>query len=159
MSGPWAGARVIAIDPGRGKCGLAALGPDARLLFKAVVPTSELADHLTGMIPDALDAAVVIGDGTSSKDAQAALRQALPDLTLVVVPEAHSTERALERWRDVVAPRGWRRFVPRAFRFPPEPIDDFAAWVLAEDFLPKKGTPYQFPCMHPENPGRTPPGD
>ncbi|MBM3501853.1 MAG: hypothetical protein FJX74_24635 [Armatimonadetes bacterium] len=133
MSRPWAGAAVIAVDPGRDKCGLAAVAADGRLLHRAVVPTPELAQRLAAMVPDAPEATLLIGDGTSSREAQAALREALPATPLAVVPEAHSTERALERWRDTVAPPGWRRLLPRALRFPAEPIDDFAAWILAED--------------------------
>jgi len=135
VSRPWVAARVIAVDPGRDKCGVAALGPEGRLLYRAVVPTADLATHLADVFSDTPGATLLIGDGTSSKEAQAALRRAMPTVSLEVVPEAHSTERALERWRDTVAPRGWRRLLPRALRFPAEPIDDFAAWVLAEEFF------------------------
>jgi len=130
-----AGGAIIAIDPGRDKCGLAALAADGRLLLKAVVPTAELPGHLARMVSEAPEAAVIIGGGTSSKAARAALRQALPDLAVEVVDEEHSTERGLERWRDTVPPSGWRRLLPRALRFPPGPIDDFAAWILAEEHL------------------------
>jgi len=133
-----AGGAIIAIDPGREKCGLAAVAADGRLVEKAVVPTGELPDRLARMLSAAPEADVIIGGGTSSKTVQAALRQALPDLTAAVVDEEHSTERALERWRDTVPPRGWRRLLPRSLRFPPGPIDDFAAWILAEDYLTKK---------------------
>jgi len=130
-----AGGAIIAIDPGREKCGLAAVAADGCLIEKAVVPTGELPDRLARMLSTAPEADVILGGGTSSKAVQAALRRALPDLTAAVVDEEHSTERALERWRDTVPPRGWRRLLPRALRFPPGPIDDFAAWVLAEDYL------------------------
>jgi len=129
------GAQVIAIDPGRKKCGLAALAGDGRLLHKAVVPTAELAAHLARLLPDAPQACALIGDGTTSRDVQAAIRAAFPGLAVEVVAEQHSTLRALERWRDVEPPRGWRRLLPRPLRFPSAPIDDFAAWILAEDYL------------------------
>jgi hypothetical protein len=133
VSRPWAGAQVIALDPGREKCGLAALNADGRLLYRTVTPTAQLPHHLAELLRDAPEATVLIGDGTSSQALQAALRAAIPGLALTVVPEAHSTERALERWRDTVPPRGWRRLLPRPLRFPSEPIDDFAAWLLADD--------------------------
>jgi hypothetical protein len=91
------------------------------------------------MLSAAPEVTVIIGGGTSSKTAQAALRRVLPELAIQVVDEEHSTERALERWRDTVPPRGWRRLLPRSLRFPPGPIDDFAAWVLAEDYLMGEG--------------------
>jgi RNase H-fold protein (predicted Holliday junction resolvase) len=131
----WTGARVIAIDPGREKCGLAALDGEGRLLQKAVVPTNELTGLLARVLPETPAASVAIGGGTYSHELQDALHEALPDLTVTIIPEAHSTERALERWRSVEAPRGWRCLLPRSLRFPPGPIDDFAAWTLAEEYL------------------------
>jgi len=117
------------------------LAPDGRLLYKAVVPTAELPGYVAHIGTDAAEAVIAIGDGTSSKEAQAALREALPAARIVEVTEAHSTERALERWRDLEAPCGWRRFVPRSLRFPPGPVDDYAAWVLAEDYLRRQPKP------------------
>ena len=133
------GGAVIAIDPGRDKCGLAAVAADGRLIEKAVMPTGDLPDHLARMLSAAPEVTVIIGGGTSSKTAQAALRRVLPELAIQVVDEEHSTERALERWRDTVPPMGWRRLLPRSLRFPPGPIDDFAAWVLAEYYLMGEG--------------------
>ena len=135
MSDPWSGARVLAIDPGRGKCGVAALDAEGRLLYKTIVPAADLAGRVSQMLGAAPEAAVIIGAGTASRDLQAALRAARPGLALEVVAEQHSTERALERWRLVEPPRGWRHLLPRSLRFPPGPLDDFAAWILAEDFL------------------------
>jgi RNase H-fold protein (predicted Holliday junction resolvase) len=131
---------VIAIDPGRDKCGLAALDVDGRLLGRAVIPTAEIARNVAEAHRAAPQAAVVIGAGTGSRDVQARLVAETPDMAVTPFPEAHSTERALERWRDTVRPEGWRRLLPRCLRFPPGPLDDFAAWVIAEDYLRSRKT-------------------
>ncbi len=123
---------IVAIDPGRDKCGIAALDAGRGLAEKIVVPTPDLPSALAEILLRHADAHVVIGDGTGSSDAQAAVLARSPELELCEVAEHHSTERALERWRDAVS--GWRRLLPRSLRFPPGPIDDFAAWVLAEEY-------------------------
>lgn len=125
---------IVAIDPGREKCGIAALDADRSLAEKLVVPTPDLPSALAELVREHPDAHLVIGDGTGSTDVQAAVLAGSPDLTLREVSEHHSTERALERWRDTVSPTGWRRLLPRSLRFPPGPIDDFAAWILAEEY-------------------------
>ena len=34
--------------------------------------------------------------------------------------------------------RGWRRFVPLSFQYPPEPVDDFVAWIIGRRYLAKQ---------------------
>ena len=52
-----------------------------------------------------------------------------------VVDETHSTERARLRYFKDHPPTGLRRFLPLSLLFPPELYDDYAAVVLAEDFI------------------------
>lgn len=122
---------VIAIDPGRDKCGFAAVAAGGRLLKRSIVPTPDVSAALRDLRTDFPEADLIIGDGTGSE----AVSALLGNVTLTVVPEAHTTDRALELWRDEVQPTGWRRLLPRSLRFPPGPIDDYAAWVLARDYL------------------------
>lgn len=129
------GETVIAIDPGREKCGLAVLDGAGELLDKFVVATPSIAGALEHCLGEHGTSRIIVGDGTGSKDLQAAIAQALPSPTLEIVPEERTTERALELWRDVEPPRGWRRLLPRSLRFPGQPIDDFAAWIMALDYL------------------------
>ncbi len=126
---------IIAIDPGREKCGIAVLTAAGAPVERDITPTSDLPTALKALLRKHPNSHVVIGDGTSSEQAQAAIVRAIPELELATVPEGYSTERALERWRDVTTLTGWRRLLPRSLRFPPGPIDDFAAWILAEDYL------------------------
>jgi len=126
---------VIAIDPGRAKCGVAVVAPDGTLLAKSVVDLADLTPLLEQLLPAHEDSSLIVGDSTGSQGVCQALEAAFPHLRLERVPEYRSTERALARWRDTVRPQGWRKLLPRPFRFPNEPIDDFAAWILAEDHL------------------------
>jgi hypothetical protein len=51
------------------------------------------------------------------------------------VNERDSTLEARDLYWKEVPPRGWRRLVPLSLQVPPEPIDDFAAVVLARRHL------------------------
>jgi hypothetical protein len=56
----------------------------------------------------------------------------------VVVEERHSTERARARYYQDHPPHGWQRLLPAGLRVPSEPYDDYAAVVMAEDYLQKR---------------------
>lgn len=133
------GEAVIAIDPGREKCGVAVLDRTGHLLDKFVVGTPSVAQALAGCLRQHATSRVIVGDGTGSRDLRTAIAEELPSVTVEVVPEERTTERALELWRDVEPPQGWRRLLPRSLRFPSQPIDDFAAWILARDQLGRAG--------------------
>ena len=130
--------RVLAIDPGRHKCGLALLDAEAGLLARAVVPLGELAATLRDWgdrhHPDLL----LLGRGTGARDLLGPLSEF--SLPLRRVAEHHTTRRARERYFADHPPRGWRRFLPRSLQTPPVPVDDYAAWILAEEYL-KRANP------------------
>jgi len=141
---------VLAVDPGRAKCGLAVVaGPAAdaagedigppRWLERAVVPTERLvravADVL-GRRPEVCR--MLIGDGTNSATLRRALAATFPLIPLLVVDEFNTSARARQRFvRENPAP-GWRRLLPSGLRSPEVPYDDYAAILLAEDYFAKK---------------------
>jgi hypothetical protein len=139
VNAPSRGEVVIAVDPGREKCGVAVVDESGELLDKFVVATASLVGALKHCLEEYETCRLVVGDGTGSRDVQTAIAEALPALSLHIVSEEHTSERGLELWRDVQPPRGWRRLLPRSFRFPVRPIDDFAAWILAQDYLGEHG--------------------
>ncbi len=126
---------VVAIDPGREKCGVAVVSSEGTLLVKSVVAVASLAALLEQLLQTHQDPRLVVGDSTGSQGVCQALESAFPHIRIERVCEYRSTERARARWRETVRPRGWQKLLPRPFRFPSEPIDDFAAWILAEDYL------------------------
>ena len=56
---------VLAIDPGRVKCGVAVLAADVRTLVQEVVPTPEL-PVVVGALVAQYDPTVIMGNGTTS---------------------------------------------------------------------------------------------
>jgi RNase H-fold protein (predicted Holliday junction resolvase) len=130
-----AGARrvVLAIDPGRAKCGLAVCEP-GRVLAQAVVDADALAARVADWQTRYGVTEVVIGDRTGAADAERALA---PIVTAPIrrIDEAGTTLGARERYFKEHPPRGWRRLVPRGLLVPPVPYDDYAAVLLAEAAL------------------------
>ena len=129
------GVVVAAVDPGREKCGMAFLAEDGRLLDQAIVGTERLADELSARSrrfePDVL----VLGNGTTSRAAEAAIRRALPSLVVEIVDEYRTTDDARRAYWEAHPPTGWRRFLPTGMQVPPVPVDDFAAVILARRYL------------------------
>lgn len=123
---------VLAIDPGREKCGVAVLATDGRILVQEVVVTAEL-DAVVGALIAAYTPIVIMGNGTTSAAAKARV-EAL-GYEVILVDEYRTTDAAKRAYWEAHPPRGWRRLVPRGMLVPPVPVDDFVAVILAQRFL------------------------
>ena len=126
---------VAAVDPGREKCGVAFVAEDGRVLEQAIVETARLADELSARCGRFPPEVIVLGNGTSSREAGAALRRALPSLAVETVDEYRTTDDARRAYWEAHPPTGWRRFLPTGMQVPPVPVDDFAAVILARRYL------------------------
>ncbi|ABI46424.1 resolvase [Synechococcus sp. CC9311] len=141
--------RVVALDPGRSKCGLLLANISTNTVLKAmVIPSAEVLDQLRAWMEDdqgenAQIADLVIGDGTSSTIWQ----QQLPtSLKVHVVDETGTTLRARERYWQLWPARGWKRLLPLGLRIPSGDLDAIAALVILEDYLDR---PLQWPGPDP----------
>ena len=124
--------RVLAIDPGRQKCGVAACDPHGVIAHR-VVSLADLTDLARAWVLAHRVDLVVVGSGTGS-------REVLSRVSGVGVPvrafeERETTLGARRRYVQDHPPRGWRRFLPVSLQIPPEPHDDYAAILLAEAYL------------------------
>ncbi|MFZ4783425.1 MAG: hypothetical protein ACOYLC_14030, partial [Armatimonadaceae bacterium] len=75
---------VLAIDPGRSKCGLAVCTPRddsdrPRILQREVVPTDKLVIHVVALVDAHKPDVVLIGDGTQSATLRKAVAKVLPE--------------------------------------------------------------------------------
>ena len=123
---------VLAIDPGREKCGVAVLATDGRILVQEVVVTAEL-DAVVGALIAAYTPIVIMGNGTTSAAAKA--RVEILGYEVILVDEYRTTDTAKRAYWEVHPPRGWQRLVSRGMLVPPVPVDDFVAVILAQRFL------------------------
>ena len=125
---------ILAIDPGREKCGVAVLASDGRVLVQEVVATAAL-DAVVGTLIRAYEPNVIMGNGTTSADAKKRVEALGVSVTLV--DEYRTTDAAKCAYWEAHPPRGWRRLMPRGMLVPPVPVDDFVAVILAQRFLEK----------------------
>ena len=126
---------VAAIDPGREKCGVAVVDEDGRVLDQAVVATFALADELKARIETFSPKRILLGNGTTSRSAEVAIRASVPDVPVEIVDEYRTTDDAKMAYWRAHPPTGWRRFIPTGMQVPPAPVDDFVAVILAQRYL------------------------
>ena len=136
--------RLVAIDPGRSKCGLLLADISTNTVLSGLVlPASEVLDQLVIWMDAPKFDELVIGGGTSSQLWQQKLP---PNLPIYVVDEAGTTLRARERYWKLWPPRGWQRLLPIGLCIPSGELDAIAALVILEDHL---GRSLQWPGPDP----------
>ena len=141
--------RVVALDPGRNKCGLLLADIATNTVLQGmVIPSTEVLDQLRAWMEDdqgenAQISDLVIGDGTSST----ILQQQLPtSLKVRIVDETGTTLRARYRYWQLWPARGWKRLLPLGLRIPSGDLDAIAALVILENDL---GRSLQWPGPDP----------
>jgi RNase H-fold protein (predicted Holliday junction resolvase) len=135
VSGEALGNSILAVDPGRDKCGVAALSSNGTVLYRQVTETALLPAIIRNLKGEYGADILVIGNGTTSGVAQRRIKAECPELQLVEVDEYFTTQLARREYWRVNPPRGWRRLLPTSMQVPPEPVDDFVAVILARRYL------------------------
>ena len=126
---------VMAIDPGREKCGLAVVFEDGSVPEKSVIATAGLEGEILRSVKKYAPDVIVLGNGTSCDFAEAKIRAAAPSLPVEIIDEYRTTDDAKIAYWKANPPTGWRRFFPTSMQVPPVPVDDFAAVILARRYL------------------------
>jgi RNase H-fold protein (predicted Holliday junction resolvase) len=124
---------VVAVDPGRSKCGLAAVSGEG-VLRRRIVDVDDIAEAAAALARECNAAVIVVGSRTGHRQVVDRLRLAT-DLPIERVEEDMTTLQARRRYWQDNPPRGLWRLVPEGLRAPREPIDDYAAVLLAERYL------------------------
>ena len=125
---------IAALDPGRDKCGFAVLNDDGKILCQRVIGTENLMTDVNAAKADYGFSRLLIGNGTTSKEAQGKLAQ-FSALEVIVRDEYRTTELAKKEYWKANPPKGWRRLIPVTMQVPPVPVDDFVAVILAKRYL------------------------
>ena len=129
------GSPLLAVDPGRDKCGLAVVTTQRSVLAQEIIATASLALRVAHYIGRYGIQTLIMGDRTGAKDARASIRRAGLTLEIVFVDEHRSSELGRVRYLLAHPARGWQRLLPRGLRTPDQPYDDFVAVILAERYL------------------------
>jgi hypothetical protein len=126
---------IVSIDPGRKKCGLALMEMSGRVVERGIVPLEDVprvVGEWRNSHPDVHR--MLMGNGTGHE----AVRALFPDdfpLTFDIVPEKNTTLRARARYFKENPPPWYLRWIPVSMRVPPVPVDDWAAVLIADDYL------------------------
>ena len=126
---------ILAVDPGRDKCGVAVVTFAGEVLAQEVVPADALAARAGELAGRYGVSVIVVGDRTGADAALGALESALPEIETAAVNEHRSTEDARRLYFHDHPPRGWRRLIPVGMQSPPRPYDDYVAVILARRYL------------------------
>lgn len=131
--------KLLAIDPGTVKCGLAILDSGGEVLFRKISPTATIHDRLAELINQWDITHVVYGESTGSKSMRKLLevlqQGTKSTFALHSVDERNSTLEARPLYWQEYPRRGLLRLLPISLLSPPVAIDDFAAVVLGRRFL------------------------
>jgi RNase H-fold protein (predicted Holliday junction resolvase) len=122
---------IIAIDPGSEKCGFALLDDSGKALEKSIVPPHEI----SRLISKHPASAIIIGDSAAGKKLKNSLSLVATQVNIFLISEKHSTLEARKLYWEEHKPAGIWKIIPLSFRFPPVPIDDYAAVILGKRYL------------------------
>ena len=126
--------KVIAIDPGKSKCGLIKADIEEQKVYEAVVIKSNLLlGYIKKINQNENNLQFLIGNGTSSKTYIKDLNKLLPNL--VITEEKNSTFRAKKRYFEIFPLKGIKCFLPREIFILNKNLDALAALIIMEDYF------------------------
>jgi len=126
---------ILAIDPGKEKCGLALLNEKARVLERKIVERRELPNEVLPLMAKYGVTAIVIGKSAFGREVEKDLVRLSLNVDLVFVSEKDTSWQARQRYWKENPPSGLMKLIPTSLRVPPVPIDGYAAVLIGERFL------------------------
>ena len=130
--------QILAIDPGSEKTGIAILDDNIQLLEKQIIPTGELEKTCDRLFFQYNISNIALGNGTGSQSIKRRINNWLQEhnisTTIHLVNEKYTTEMGRIRYWKHTPRHSWRALIPTTWQSPPEPIDDFVAWIIGEKF-------------------------
>lgn len=124
---------IIAIDPGKDKCGIALLDETGKVLEKEILPRQEILPKVLRVVSQYPASSLVVGQSSNGYQIKEEIEKL--KLKISLVEETNSTLEARDLYWQENPPRGLWKIVPVSLRFPPVPIDDYAAVILGKRFL------------------------
>jgi RNase H-fold protein (predicted Holliday junction resolvase) len=123
---------VLAVDPGRVRCGVAVVTEEGKALYQAIVSPDGLVEEVGRLKAQFSPRVILVGKGTGSAPLIEALERVAEETPIVVMEEAYTSEAARRLFVQENPARGWQKLLPRALRTPDRPYDDYAARILAQ---------------------------
>ncbi|MBU0502469.1 MAG: resolvase [bacterium] len=120
---------ILAIDPGKNKCGLAAFDQAGNLLKREIVPRNQIMAEIQKYSPKK----IIIGQSANGYQLEKELKG--KNYQVVLVDEKNSSLEARKLYWQDHPPQGLWNLIPRALQITPVLIDDYAAVILGERYL------------------------
>ena len=131
--------KVIAIDPGKCKCGLVMVDLNQKKVDRALVLDTEfLPKYLKTLNTLENISKVLIGNGTTCKQNIEKLESIMQDL--IIVEEKNTTFRAKKRYFELFPIRGLKKFLPKEIFIINKNLDAVSALIILEDYCNYKFT-------------------
>ncbi len=131
--------KLIAIDPGKCKCGLVLVDLIQKKVDQAIVLNSELLPKYVKSLNSYENISkVIVGNGTTSKQNIEQLE--FIKKNLIVAEEKNSTYRAKKRYFELFPIRGLKIFLPKEIFIMNKNLDAVSALIILEDYCNDKFT-------------------
>ena len=131
--------RVIAIDPGKSKCGLVLAEISKKKVYEAIVLKSELLENYLRNLITAEDIEqIIIGNGTSSREIREKLHFFKKEI--ITFEEKNTTYRAKARYFELFPITGLKSLIPREIFILNKNLDAISALIILEDYCKMKFT-------------------
>lgn len=126
---------LLALDPGKDKCGLAVLDFSRNVLEKKIISPQDIPIQVPLLLAKYGISVIVVGQSAFGKRIEKELLKLELKTNIIFVSEKYSTLEARWRYWQENKPKGLWRLIPTSLRVPPVPIDDYAAVILGERYL------------------------
>ena len=132
-------ARVIAIDPGKSKCGLVLAEISEKKVYKAIILKSELLEnYLRNLITVEDIELIILGNGTTSGEVREKLHFFKKEI--ITFEEKNTTYRAKARYFELFPISGLKSLIPREIFILNKNLDAISALIILEDYCKMKFT-------------------
>lgn len=123
---------ILALDPGKDKCGLALFNKEGKVVEQKIVKRPDLHRAIVHYhdVPK-----LVIGDSANGRAIAEELKKLRLSQAIVLFPEKNSTREGRQLYWRAHPPKGWRRLVPISLLTPSVPVDDYAAVIIGRRYL------------------------
>ena len=131
--------RVIAIDPGKSKCGLVLAEISEKKVYEAIILKSELLENYVRNLIAAEDISqIIIGNGTTSREIREKLYFFKKEI--ITFEEKNTTYRAKARYFEIFRISGLKFLMPREVFILNKNLDAISALIILEDYCKMKFT-------------------
>ena len=131
--------KILAIDPGKFKCGLVLAEINKKKIYEAIILKSEFLEDYIRNLNNLEDISkIIIGNGTTSDE----IRQKLDFFKkeIITFEEKNTTYRAKSRYFELFPISGLQFFIPREVFILNKNLDAISALIILEDYYKMKFT-------------------